>query len=154
MPYRKGESGNPHGRPPDAWTAAAKERLREQCDPARFLIDVMRGVPLQVGDEMVYPNLDQRAAAARKLLDKLIPDAHEASTAVSLTLPTLTGPESVLTAMNSVVERVGSGAVTPTAATQVVALLAQYSRAYETSILEARVADLERGRPKREAGEP
>jgi hypothetical protein len=134
------------------WT---RERLQAAADPIAFLASVMRGEPVQVGEEMVYPNLDQRAAAARKLLDKLIPDAREASTAVSLALPTLTGPESVLIAMNSVVERVGSGAVTPSAANQVVALLGMYSRAYETSILEARVSDLERGRqPKRAAGEP
>jgi hypothetical protein len=81
---------------------------------------------------------------------KLIPDAREASTAVNLTFPTLTGPDAVLAAMNSVVERMGSGAVTPTAANQMVTLLGQYARAYETSVLEQRVADLERGRPSGE----
>jgi hypothetical protein len=146
MPFEKGQSGNRGGRPPDAYTAQAREQLRERCDPAAFLIRIMLGEPVQIGESLVYPNLDHMTGAAKKLLDKLIPDAKEPN--VNLTIPTLTGPDSVLAAMNAVADRLANGAVTPTAANQVVAMLAQYSRAYETSVLEQRVADLERGRRK------
>jgi hypothetical protein len=125
-------------------TVRAHERFQANADPVAFLASVMRGEPMQVGDQAMFPTIEQRVAAASKLLDKVVPDAREQP--ISFPLDALNGPTSVLAAMSNVAERLSTGELPPSAATQMTALLGQYSKVYEVGVLEQRVSDRERGR--------
>ena len=66
---------------PNKLTVAGKARIEEQADPLGFLIKLVNGEKIKVGDAgdpteeiELYPTLEQRQRAAEKLLAKILPD--------------------------------------------------------------------------------
>lgn len=148
MTFKPGQSGNPAGRPKGASgiTKAARERIATDCDPIGFLASVMRGEAQtysgERGEEMTHvPTMDQRLSAARTLSGKLVPDAKDRP--ISFDVGAIASPKDALNAMGRLVERMGSGDLTPTEARSVMDVVLIYLKAWEVEDLEKRIAALE-----------
>ena len=151
MAFEPGQSGNPNGRPPgpNALTKAARERIANDCDPIGFLGSVMNGEPQRYSvsegesdaEAFHTPTLEQRISAARTLAGKLCPDAKDSP--LTFTVGELTGPADAMRAMSNVIERMGTGELTPTEAASVMNVVGLYLKAWEANDLEQRLKALE-----------
>jgi hypothetical protein len=149
MAFRKGQSGNPTGRPrgkPNKATTAIRQRIETEADPVAFLAKVMSGAPIKRAEtEGTYePTLADMIAAARVLAGKLVPDAKDKP--VLFEVGQINGPVDALSAIARLVEAMGRGELTPSEAATVINVVEAYRRTWEATDLERRVADLEKGR--------
>lgn len=125
-PWRPGQSGNPAGRPPGSGQVG---KLRAAI--AEHLPDIIAKLVEQAkaGD----------AAAARLLLERVVPPVKSAEPPVSLVLP-----DGTLAAQGrAVLAAVEVGGLAPTQAGQLIASLGTLAKLVETDELEARIAALE-----------
>ena len=145
MPFEPGHSGNPAGRKagqPNRLTMAARAHIAAGVDPVSFLQQVMGGEAIAQADgQIVRPSLDQRIKAAMTLANKLVPDAKDAP--VRFSVGRIDGPGAALVAMGAVTDKMAHGELTPLEASAVISVIAQFTKAYELTALERRVAELE-----------
>jgi hypothetical protein len=111
--------------------------VQEQADPLAFLVRVMQGEDI----DGQTPTMGERLNAARELRRVIVPDAKD--TAISISLPPVTGPADFTGAMNAVLSAVSAGELTPGEAKAVADLLEGARKAYETADLAERIATLE-----------
>ena len=129
-PYRRGESGNPQGKPRGVRNRATRllDRMAESeaGDVLRAVIDRAKH-----GDTAAAGMLMARVWSPRK------------GRAVTFDLPTLSKPADLVAAFGMVVQAVAGGLLTPEEGQAVGALLEMQRKAIELTELEARVAELE-----------
>jgi hypothetical protein len=129
MAFKKGESGNPQGRPPGA--VSRYTRLREQ---------IAEHVP-GILASMVSRAQEGDAQAARLLLERVLPPLKATDTAVTLSLPAELAAQG-----RTIIEALGAGTLTPQQAATVMQAVASQARVIEVDELERRVAALETSR--------
>ncbi|MEE2527117.1 hypothetical protein V0U79_12125 [Hyphobacterium sp. HN65] len=122
---------------PNRTTAATRERIASEADPIGFMIQIMKGEPVD-GER---PSLDQRAHAARWLGAKLIPDAKEAP--IDFHMAELSSPTDALNALSRLAQALGGGLILPSDARAITHSITGYLKAYETTDIEARLSALE-----------
>lgn len=129
--FKKGESGNPKGRPVGARSRATMlmaELLEEGAkEVAQHILTAARG-----GD----------MGACRLILDKLLPPAKERPVVFSIELDTDT-PEGVSASQRAILQAVGAGELLLSEAERLSAILENSRRAIETEQLAARLDVLE-----------
>lgn len=132
--WKKGQSGNPAGRPKGSRNRAtllALAAMEGELDAVvRVVIDAAKA-----GD----------MAAARLVVDKLIPATKER--AVTLDLPDSSTPEGIELAQSAILNAVGAGDLLPGEGATLSTLVENRRRSIETLELEKRIAALE-GAPK------
>ncbi len=136
-PFRKGQSGNPAGRPQGSRNKASivLQNLLEQEGEA-------------ITRKAVELALDGDSTALRLVLDRLIPPARERK--IELELPKAKTPGDIAAALGAVLEAVAAGEIAPGEGQAVAGLLEAQRRGYETTELEARLVELERKISNRE----
>ena len=129
-PFRKGESGNPAGKPPGArnrTTLAIQELLDGEAENL-----TRKCVELALAGDTV---------ALRLCLERLAPPLRERH--MELSLPSVATAADLPAAIGAVLKAVAAGEITPGEAQAVVGLLDAQRRAVETTDLGTRVERLE-----------
>jgi hypothetical protein len=128
--FRKGQSGNPSGRPTGARNAATLA-----CEA---LLDSQAGALTQKAIQMA---LDGDPVALRLCLDRIYPPRKDRP--VTFTLPPITSARDAADIMAAVTKAVATGNITPSEATEIAKVIDAYVRAYQTAQLDERVARIE-----------
>jgi Family of unknown function (DUF5681) len=131
MPFQKGQSGNPLGRPPGARNKATliAESLLQGEAEAMTRVAVERA---KAGD----------MAALRMCLDRLAPPCRHRT--IEFELPRLASAEDAASALAAITAAVGAGELTPAEAGELFKLVDGFARLREATIFEQQVARLER----------
>ncbi len=128
--WKKGQSGNPRGRPKGSRNKATLLAIAamegELTDVVKVVIDAAKG-----GD----------MAAARLVVDKLIPTTRERP--LSIALPDVTSVDDCATAQAKVLAAVATGEILPGEGETLAGLIEHQRRSLETSDLAARMTALE-----------
>lgn len=134
-PFRKGQSGNPDGRPLGSRhkTTVALDRLLD--GEAENLVNT--AIELAKGGD---------GSLMRALLDRLVPPRK--SRPVSISIPSIKAPADLLNAMSEVVQSAASGAIDVDEAVALAGLLDLKRKAIETVDIERRLTALEAKDPK------
>ena len=132
MPFQKGESGNPAGRPRGARnrTTILLQNLLEDDGEAR----ARKAIDLAKGGDL---------AALRMCMDRLMPARKHEPVAVDL--PRLDTAADTVTAARTIVAAVAAGELTPSEAADIAKVVDIYVRALATQEFEQRLVKLERG---------
>ena len=125
--FRKGQSGNPSGRPKGARNAATLA-----CEA---LLDGQAEALTQKAIQMA---LDGDAVALRLCLDRIFPPRKDRP--VTFTLPPITSARDAADLMAAVTKAVATGNITPSEATEIAKVIDAYVKAYQTAELDERVA--------------
>ena len=132
MVFKKGESGNPQGRPVgtrNKSTLAALSLIEDEGE--------------QLTRKAVELALDGDLQALKLCMDRLAPPAKERPLE-SFKLPQLNDQRSVLEALNVIANRLSVGELLPIEATSICKVLEQYRKHFETTELTERLETLER----------
>ena len=131
MPFEKGQSGNPAGRPPGARNKATlmAELLLHGEAEAMTRLAIERA---KAGD----------MAALRMCLDRLLPRCRDRT--IELELPQLTSAADAASAMAAITAALAVGDLTAAEAGELAGLVDRFVRVLETTVLEQRVVRLER----------
>jgi hypothetical protein len=128
--FKPGQSGNPTGRPRGARnkaTVAAETLLDGEAETiTRRCIDLA---------------MEGDATALRLCLSRILPVKRERT--IELDLPALEGSQDSLRTIGTVLEAVGSGAITPAEGQAVASLLEAHRRTFEVEELGHRIEALE-----------
>jgi hypothetical protein len=128
--FRKGQSGNPRGKPPGARhrvTLLAEKLMADDAEAVvRAVVDAAKG-----GD----------MTAARLILDRIAPPRRGCP--VSFALPAIETAADVTKALSAVAASMASGDLTPEEANAVVSVIETKRKAIETQELESRMIALE-----------
>ncbi len=128
--WKKGQSGNPRGRPKGSRNKATLLAIAamegELTGVVKVVIDAAKG-----GD----------MAAARLVVDKLIPTTRERP--LSIALPDVTSVDDCATAQAKVLAAVATGEILPGEGETLAGLIEHQRRSLETSDLAARMTALE-----------
>lgn len=126
--FRKGQSGNPKGRPPGSGLAGELRRAiaTDAPDILAALIEQAKAGDVQ---------------AARVLLDRILPSLKPESAPVHV--PGLADAGSLAERAESVLQAVGAGDVPPDVAAALVAAVGALARIHELDEIERRIATLE-----------
>ncbi|HLN23347.1 MAG TPA: DUF5681 domain-containing protein [Patescibacteria group bacterium] len=128
--FKKGQSGNPKGRP-----AGSRTKTTLLLDA---LID---GQAKEIVQSMVNAALGGDTSAGRALLDRLVPPRKDRP--VTFALPPITTAADAAAALAGLLNAVAEGSVTPSEATEVSKLVADFVKTLEVSELESRIIALE-----------
>ena len=131
MPFEKGQSGNPSGRPPGA----------------RNKTTIIAESLLQGETEMITRLVIERAkagdmAALRMCLDRVAPPLRHR--AIAFELPPLETAVDAVTAMAAITAAVAEGELTPAEAGELVKLVDTFARVLDLAAFEQRIVRLER----------
>ena len=131
MPFEKGQSGNPFGRPPGARNKAT----------------MMAEALLQGEAEAITRSAIERAkagdmAALRMCLDRLAPPCRHRT--IVFELPPLASAADAVSATAAITAAVAAGELTPSEAGELFKLVDGFARMLEARNFEQRIADLER----------
>ncbi|OTP72375.1 DUF5681 domain-containing protein [Caballeronia sordidicola] len=126
MPFEKGKSGNPKGRPRGTGSVSA---LRAQI--AEHVPDIVK--------QLIDKALAGDMLAVRMLLDRALPTLRSEENAVTVALPTGTMVEQG----DAIMRAAAAGEITPAQASALTGALASLARIKEVSELEERIAALE-----------
>lgn len=131
MPFEKGQSGNPAGRPPGARNKATvlAELLFQGEAEAMTRLAIERA---KAGD----------VAALRMCLDRLVPPCRHRP--IEFDLPPLTSAADAVSAMAAITAGVASGELTAAEASELSRLVDRFVRALEATVFEQQLAKLER----------
>lgn len=131
MPFEKGQSGNPAGRPPGARNKATiiAELLLQGEAEAMTRLAIERA---KAGD----------MAALRMCLDRLVPPCRHRP--IEFELPRLESAADAVSAMAAIAAGVATGELTAAEASELSGLVDGYVRALEATEFEQRLAELER----------
>ena len=132
MVFKKGESGNPQGRPVgtrNKTTLAALSLIEDEGE--------------QLARKAVELALDGDLPALKLCMDRLLPPAKERPLE-AFSLPQLNDQGSVLEALDTIAGRLSQGELLPAEATSICKVLEQYRKHFETTELAERLETLER----------
>ena len=135
--FIKGQSGNPQGRPKGSGLSAQLRAAIEQDAPSiiKTMIEQAKAGDMQ---------------AAKALLDRVLPALKPESQAIHL--PELVAAGTMAEKARAAIDAAGAGAVSPSAASDLVAAIAGLARVVETTELQQRLDELERMmKPPKEA---
>jgi Family of unknown function (DUF5681) len=133
--YRKGQSGNPGGRPPGVRNKAT--------ETAELLLD---GEAEALTRKAVELALDGEAGALRLCLERIIPPRRQRP--VQLGLPPVRGVADLGGAMAAITTAAAGGIITPSEAAQLARVVEIFVRAIETSDFDRRLRQLEEANAK------
>jgi len=128
--FKPGQSGNPTGRPKGARNKATLA--------AEALLD---GEAETITRKCIDLAMEGDGTALRLCLSRILPVKRERT--IELDLPALEGSQNSLRAIGTVLEAVGSGAITPSEGQAVASLLETHRRTFEVEELEQRIEALE-----------
>jgi hypothetical protein len=131
MPFEKGESGNPAGRP-----RGSRNRI------ALLMENLLSYEAEAIGRKAVEMAIKGDMAAIRLCMDRLAPARKEES--VAFELPPLEKPADSVAAAATLVAAVAEGELTPSEAAQLAKVIEVYVRAIETKVFDERLASLEK----------
>lgn len=132
MVFKKGESGNPQGRPVgtrNKTTLAALSLIEDEGE--------------QLARKAVELALDGDLPALKLCMDRLLPPAKERPLE-AFSLPQLNDQRSVLDALDTIANKLSRGELLPAEATSICKVLEQYRKHFETTELSERLETLER----------
>ena len=131
MPFEKGQSGNPFGRPPGARNKATMiaESLLQGETEAITRLAIERA---KAGD----------MAALRMCLDRVAPPLRHR--AIAFELPPLASAADAVTALAAITAAVAEGELTPAEAGELVKLVDTFARVLDLAAFEQRIVRLER----------
>ena len=132
MVFKKGESGNPQGRPVgtrNKTTLAALSLIEDEGE--------------QLARKAVELALDGDLPALKLCMDRLLPPAKERPLE-AFSLPQLNDQRSVLDALDTIANKLSQGELLPAEATSICKVLEQYRKHFETAELSERLETLER----------
>jgi hypothetical protein len=130
MPFEKGQSGNPAGRPPGARNKATLLIEKLLDDDAKSITE--KAIELaKAGD----------STALRLCLDRIAPPRKDRH--IAFDLPKLKRPEDAVAAAGSIVEAVANAELTPSEASEMMKLIEGYTRILEAEDHEQRLRTLE-----------
>ena len=131
MPFQKGESGNPAGRP------------RGSRNRATLLMESLLADDAEaIGRKAIEMAKQGDMAAIRLCMDRLSPPRK--GEPVAFELPPLDKPADSVAAAATLVAAVAEGELTPSEAAQLAKVIEVYVRAIETKIFDERLASLEK----------
>ena len=130
-PFRKGESGNPAGKPPGTRHRAT-----------RAVQSLLDGEAEVLTRKCVDMALAGDSTALRLCLDRLCPPARERMIDVGLALPELTA-DNLPQAVATIVEAVAAGQLLPGEGQALIGMLEGLRKSIELADLEKRIATLE-----------
>ncbi len=135
MPFEKGQSGNPAGRPQGARNKATVmvELLLQGEAEAMARLAIERA---KAGD----------IAALRMCLDRVVPPCKHRP--IEFELPRLTNAADAVSAMAAITAGVASGELSAAEASELSGLVDRYVRALEATVFEQQLAKLERETPR------
>ena len=136
-PWRKGQSGNPKGRPPGARNKATIA--------AELLLDGQAKALTQI---CIDRALGGNPIALRLCLQHILPPRKDRP--VRLALPTIGNATDVPSALAVVLKSVSNGELTPDEGVRVAQVIEQLRKAIETTDLEQRIATLEQRVPRQQ----
>ncbi|MGC2823013.1 MAG: DUF5681 domain-containing protein [Pseudolabrys sp.] len=130
MPFEKGQSGNPAGKPRGARnkTTVAMEKLLD--DDAETI--TKKAIELAKGGDIT---------ALRLCLDRIIPPRKDRP--VSFDMPEIKTPSDALVAATAIIRAVADGALTPSEAAELNKTVDSFTRVAETADLAERIKRLE-----------
>jgi Family of unknown function (DUF5681) len=131
MPFEKGESGNPAGRP-----RGSRNRT------ALLMENLLSYEAEAIGRKAVEMAIKGDMAAIRLCMDRLAPPRKEEP--IAFELPPLEKPADSVAAAATLVAAVAEGELTPSEAAQLAKVIEVYVRAIETRIFDERLASLEK----------
>ena len=135
--FIKGQSGNPQGRPKGSGISA---KLRQAIEGEAEAIIKAMIEQAKAGDMQ----------AAKALLDRVLPALKPESQAIHL--PELVAAGTMAEKARAAIDAAGAGAVSPSAASDLVAAIAGLARVVEVTALQQRLDELERMmKPPKEA---
>ena len=132
MVFKKGESGNPQGRPVgtrNKTTLAALSLIEDEGE--------------QLARKAVELALDGDLPALKLCMDRLLPPAKERPLE-AFSLPQLNDQRSVLDALDTIANKLSQGELLPAEATSICKVLEQYRKHFETTERTERLETLER----------
>ncbi|HEY7663621.1 MAG TPA: DUF5681 domain-containing protein [Xanthobacteraceae bacterium] len=130
MPFQKGQSGNPAGRP-----RGSRNRS------ALLLENVLAGDAEAIARRAIDMAKDGDVAAIRMCMDRLLPPRR--SDAVAFELPPLDTAADTVAASAAIVAAVAAGDLTPSEASDLAKVIDVYVRALEAAEFEQRLTKLE-----------
>jgi hypothetical protein len=131
MPFEKGGSGNPAGRP-----RGSRNRT------ALLMENLLSYEAEAIGRKAVEMAIKGDMAAIRLCMDRLAPPRKEEP--IAFELPPLEKPADSVAAAATLVAAVAEGELTPSEAAQLAKVIEVYVRAIETKIFDERLASLEK----------
>jgi hypothetical protein len=131
MPFEKGESGNPAGRP-----RGSRNRI------ALLMENLLSYEAEAIGRKAVEMAIKGDMAAIRLCMDRLAPARKEEP--IAFELPPLEKPADSVAAAATLVAAVAEGELTPSEAAQLAKVIEVYVRAIETKVFDERLASLEK----------
>ncbi len=132
MVFKKGESGNPQGRPVgtrNKTTLAALSLIEDEGE--------------QLTRKAVELALNGDLQALKLCMERIAPPAKERPLE-AFNMPQLNDQRSVLEALNAIANKLSQGELLPTEATSVCKVLEQYRKHFETTELTERLETIER----------
>jgi hypothetical protein len=136
--WKKGQSGNPAGRPRGARNKATLMVLR-----------LMERDAEEIAQAVIKAARTGDLAAAKLVLERLAPPLRERP--ISIELPDTSTTEGVSKAQQVIIEAVGRGELLPGEGNTLAALVESRRRALETDEFERRLSDLEEQQRSRQA---
>ncbi len=136
--WKKGQSGNPAGRPPGARNKATL-----------MVLGLMERDAEEIAQAVITAARTGDLAAAKLVLERLAPPLRERP--ISIELPDTSTTEGVSKAQQVIIEAVGKGELLPGEGSTLAALVESRRRALETDDLERRLSDLEEQQRSRQA---
>jgi hypothetical protein len=131
MPFEKGESGNPAGRP-----RGSRNRT------ALLMENLLSYEAEAIGRKAVEMAIKGDMAAIRLCMDRLAPARKEEP--IAFALPPLEKPADSVAATATLVAAVAEGELTPSEAAQLAKVIEVHVRAIETKVFDERLASLEK----------
>ena len=133
--FRKGQSGNPAGRPPGSGNRAS---ITVQ--------NLLEGAAENIARRAAQLAEDGNVAAIRMCMNRLSPVGRH--NPVALELPTIHSAQDCLRATSAILTGIASGDIAPSAAMQIVRVIDVHLRAISTHDLQVRLTKLEQNGAK------